>query len=64
MPPEFHKIQGMWRTEEDMQLMGDSAARGLGSCVGAFFFPLLGGIVLPEEKLSKIQSEDSEMIIE
>ena len=54
----------MWRTEEDMQLMGDSAVRGLGSCVGAFFFPLLGGIVLPEEKLSKIQSEDSEMIIE
>ena len=48
-----------------MQLMGDSAVRGLGSCVGAFFFfPLLGGIVLPEEKLSKIQSEDSEMIIE
>lgn len=23
VPPEFHKIQGMWRTEEDMQLMGE-----------------------------------------
>eukprot|EP00434_Breviolum_minutum_P012742 symbB.v1.2.011231.t1/scaffold751.1/size165343/2 len=23
VPPEFHKIQGMWKTEHDVQLMGE-----------------------------------------